>query len=265
MKTESRVAHISEEKKKLVYALAEKMKSKTVMVVSINKLPSAQFQDIKKKIRQHASIRVTKKNLIDFALDHCGISELHKLVPFVADSTALLFSDMDAFELSSILADNQSPSKAKAGDIAPFDIIAKAGPTDLVPGPNISALSAVGLIPKVEGGKIAILQDKILVKSGEKINDKVASIMGKLNIVPFEVGIEPVAAFMDGIIYADVKIDKEAVVAELENVYARALPFAVEIGYVNDLTLDYILAKAALQERALNAVVAEQPVEGAVA
>ncbi len=252
---EGQSAHVSHAKDALVHKLAQKMKNRTVMVVSIKSLPSAQFQDIKKKIRSHANIEVTKKSLIDFALDHSGVKELDKLVPFVEDCSALLFSDMDAFEISSILADNKSPSKAKAGDVAPFDIEVKAGPTDLLPGPDISALSAVGLIPKVEGGKISILQNKVLVKVGEKVTDKVASIMAKLNIIPFEVGIEPIAAFMDGVVYDNVKIDKKATLEELETVYSRVLPFAVEIGYVNDLTLDYILAKASLHEKAIEGLV----------
>lgn len=40
--------HVSEAKKKKVKELAEQMKRKTVMIISIKGLPSAQFQDIKK-------------------------------------------------------------------------------------------------------------------------------------------------------------------------------------------------------------------------
>ncbi|MBC8435296.1 50S ribosomal protein L10 [archaeon] len=42
--------HVSEEKKALVKELAGLMHSKTVMVASIKGLPSAQFQEIKKKV-----------------------------------------------------------------------------------------------------------------------------------------------------------------------------------------------------------------------
>ncbi len=258
---EERKTHISSKKQQLVKNLADKMKKNTVMVVSIKGLPSAQFQDIKKKIRKIASIQVAKKSLVDFALDHCGIKELHSLVPYVDESTALLFADMDAFEVSKILSENKSPSKAKAGDVAIFDIEVKAGPTDLVPGPDISALSSVGLIPKVEAGKISVMQNKIIVKQGDKITDKVASIMAKLNIIPFEVGIEPVAAYMDKIVYANIKIDTKSMIEELEYCYSRALPFAVEINYANNLTIDFIIAKAALHEKALSNILQNSSVE----
>jgi large subunit ribosomal protein L10 len=251
--------HVSEAKIAKVKELAELMKKKTVMVISIKGLPSAQFQDIKKKLRSKAKIQVVKKSLVNFALDHSGIKELHELVPYVEDSTAMLFSDSDAFEISGILADEKSPAKAKAGQIAPADIEVKAGPTELIPGPDISALSAVGLVPKVENGKIAVVKDKIIAKEGDEITEALASIMAKLDIIPFEVGVDPIAAF-DGDekkVYADIKIDKEAMIEVLMNDYGRALPFSVEIGYVNDTTIDFILARASAEEKAIDALVSE--------
>lgn len=258
-----RETHVSDEKKRKVKELAGLMKKKTVMIVSVKGLPCAQFQDIKKKLRSRAKVQVAKKSLVDFALEHCGIKELHSLVPYVDESTAILFSDSDAFEIAGILADEKSPAKAKAGQIAPTDIEVKAGPTELLPGPDISALSAAGLTPKVENGKIAILKDKVIAKKGAVITEQLASIMAKLDIIPFEVGVEPVAAY-DGEekkVYANIKIDKEKMVAELEDSYGRALPFAVEIGYVNGLTLDFILAKAGMYGNAIDSLIVEAPVE----
>jgi large subunit ribosomal protein L10 len=253
--------HVSDAKKAKVKELAELMKKKTVMVISIKGLPSAQFQDIKKKLRSKAKVQVVKKSLVNFALDHSGIKELHDLVPYVDDSTAMLFSDADAFEISGILADEKSPAKAKAGMIAPSDIEVKAGPTELIPGPDISALSAVGLIPKVEDGKIAVMQDKVIAKEGDEITEALASIMAKLDIIPFEVGVEPVAAFDgdDKKVYADIKIDKDLALSELEGAYGRGLAFAVDLGIVNDTTLDMIIGKAGVEEGIIGRVISGEP------
>jgi large subunit ribosomal protein L10 len=254
-------AHVSDKKKAKVKELAELMKKKTVMIISIKGLPSAQFQDIKKKLRGKAKVLVVKKSLIDFALDHSGIKELHDLVPHVSDSTAILFSDLDTFEISGILASEKSPAKAKAGQIAPADIEVKAGPTDLLPGPDISALSAVGLAPKVENGKIAVMQDKVIVKEGGEISEAHASIMAKLDIIPFEVGVEPVAAFDgdDKKVYADIKIDKDGFLEVLLNDYGRGVAFAVEAGIVNDQTLDLILGKANAHEGVITRTITGEP------
>ena len=252
-------AHVSEAKKRTVADLVDLMKRKTVMVVSVSGLPSAQFQDIKKKMRERGAVKVAKKNLVEHAVREAGIEGMDGLLEFVGDSTALLFSDDDAFELSGVLGKEKSPQKAKAGQVAPFDIEVKAGPTELLPGPDISALSAVGLAPKVEGGKIAVMKDKVICAEGKEITDAVASIMAKLNIIPFEVGIDPVAAFMDGKVYGEIRIDVEKAVADLEFCAGRSLALDVELGIVNDLSLDLILGRAAAHEATLTRVVTGEP------
>lgn len=262
MVIDTKKVHVSEVKRQRVKDLAEQMKRKTIMIISIKGLPSAQFQDIKKNLRNKAKIQVVKKSLINFALDFSSIKELNDLIPYVEDSTAILFSDEDAFVVSGILADEKSPSKAKAGQIAPFDIEVKAGPTELVPGPDISALSAVGLAPKVEKGKIAIMQDKVIVKKGKEITKAIASIMAKLDIIPFEVGIEPIAAFMDGKVYVNIKIDKEAMITKLENDFGRSLAFAIEMGIMNNSTIDFIIGRAGVEGKVIDELISAEKEEG---
>jgi large subunit ribosomal protein L10 len=261
MNANDTTTHVSDVKKNKVKELAGLLKKKTVMIISVNGLPSAQFQEIKKKLRGRAKVQVVKKSLVNFALDHCGVKELRDLVPYVEASTAMLFSDEDAFVISGILADEKSPSKAKAGQIAPFDIEVKAGPTELIPGPDISALSAVGLTPKVEAGKIAILKDKVILKEGKEITASIASIMAKLGIVPFEVGIDPIAAYDSEVkkVYANIKIDKAGMVSKLEFDFGRAFAFAVELGIVNSETLDSIFAKAKAHEGVISRIISGEP------
>jgi len=259
MNANDSTTHVSDVKKAKVKELAELFKKKTVMVISVKGLPSAQFQDIKKKMRDKAKIQVIKKSLVNFALDANKVEALNDLIPYIEDSTAMLFSDEDAFVISGILADEKSPAKAKAGMIAPFDIEVKAGPTELIPGPDISALSAVGLAPKVENGKIAVMKDKVILKEGKEVTEAVASIMAKLDIIPFEVGIDPVAAYMDGIVYADIKIDKDAMLASLEYDFGRAFAMTVDLGIVNSDTLNMIIGKANAEERILTRVITGEP------
>jgi len=251
--------HVSESKKAKVRELAELLKKKTVMVISIKGLPSAQFQDIKKKLRARAKVQVIKKSLMNFALKKTGNEDLKELVPYVEDSTAMLFSDDDAFVISGILANEKSPAKARAGMIAPFDIEVKAGPTELLPGPDISALSAVGLAPKVENGKIAVMHDKVILKEGKEVTEAVASIMAKLDIIPFEVGVDPVAAYMDGKVYADIVIDIDGMVEKLEYDFGRGFAFAVEMGIVNNETLDTILGTAKAHEGVISRIISGEP------
>jgi large subunit ribosomal protein L10 len=248
-------AHISESKKSTVKDLEKLMNSKTVMVVSIKGLPSAQFQEIKKNIRANSKIRVAKKSLIDLALEESKDQALKELVKYVDADCALLFSEQDAFLISGILSDSKTPAKAKAGQIPEEDIWAEEGGTDLLPGPDISALSAVGLKVKVENGKLAIQKRAIVCKKGEPISSERAAILSKLNIVPFKNGIEPVAAYSNGKVYADIKINKEEFMKDFLTKYARAFAFAVNVPWLNAQTLPFVLGKAASHEAALQSLI----------
>ncbi len=257
-------AQVSDKKKEIVKELAGLLSKKTVLVCSIKNLKSSQFQEIKKKLRGRGIVRVAKKSLIDFALEHAKNEEFKKLVPHISSDYALIFSDEDAFALSGILADNKSPAKAREGQIAEEEIWVRAGPTSLAPGPDISALSAVGLQPKVEGGKIAIAKDTLFVKPGEAISSEKVSILAKLDITPFEIGLEPIAAFSDGKVYVGIKIDKKGTLEILLNDYSRSLAFGVSLNFITKETLPFILGKASAHEITIRRIVTGEPAPEAV-
>lgn len=250
-----------EGKKKLVAELAKKMKnSKTVLIVSTKNLPSSQFHSIKKNLRGKVEIRVAKKSILVRAISATEKGALQNLKNYVTADVALFLSDLDAFELSGLLSENQSPTKAKAGDIAPEDIAIEPGPTDLIPGPAISELSSVGLKVAVEGGKLAIKQGATVARKGEPIKENVASVLSKLNISPLKVGFIPVAAYdsVSDKIYANIVIDKKSTLEELRLSIGKALGFAIKIGYICKETLSHLLAKASAEEKVIENLVNKQ-------
>jgi len=249
--------HVSEAKKKIVKGLSDLIKKKrTILIASIKDLPASQFQEIGKKLRGKAIIKVPKKNLIFRAIDSSGNEAVKKLKQQIKNSVAILFSDLDCFELASELIENKSPAKARTGQITPEDIEVQAGPTDLVPGPAISELGAVGLKIQIEKGKIHIKEPKIIAKKDEKISRDVADIMNKLDIRPFSIGFIPLSAFdtKEGKLYLDIKIDKEGTLEELKNAYSKALGFAVEIGHPSEDTIKFLIGKAGAHAKSLEKI-----------
>ncbi len=246
--------------KKLAKEMAD---AKTVLVASTKKLPSSQFHEIKKKMRGTATIGMAKKSIILRAIDASGKKGLEQLKENIGADVALFFSSLDAFELSGMLTENQSPVKAKAGDVAPEDITVEPGPTDLVPGPAISELSGVGLKVAVENGKLAVKIGATVAKAGDKIKENVASVLAKLNITPLKVGFEPVAAYdsVENKVYRGIKIDKKAAYEELKEAISKALGFATNIKYVTKETLSFFLGQAAAEEEALAAKVGQSAVQ----
>jgi len=242
------------EKVKLVEDLAKLIKEKkTILIASIKNIPASQFQEIGKKLRGKALIKVPKKNLIFRALDSSDNEEIKKFKEQIIDSVAILFSDLDPFELAGELIKNKSPAKAKAGQEAPEDIEIQEGPTDLVPGPAISELGALGIQIQIEKGKIHIKESKIIAKEGEKISQGAAELMNKLDIKPFSVGFIPLSAFdtQEKKLYLEINIDPEATLEELKTSYRKALPFAIDFGYVCQDTITFLISRAGMHGKAL--------------
>lgn len=242
-----KTTHVSEKKKTAVSDLSKLLKEKkTLLIASIKNIPGSQFQEIVKRLRGKAVVKVPKKNLILKALDNSKEEEIKKVGESITNDFALLFSDIDCFELAIDLIRKKSPSKAKVGQIAPEDIEIPAGPTDLVPGPAISELGSLGIQIQIEGGKITIKTPKIIAKKGTKITQGAADMMSKLDIKPFSIGFIPVAAFDNETkkFYPNIDLNPDKTLEDFKEAYGRALPFAVQVGYTTPETITFLIGKA---------------------
>jgi len=245
--------HVSKRKIEGLSQLIKLAKEKrTILVASIKNIPLSQYQEISKKLRGKAIVKVPKKSIIFRTLDSLG-KESEEFKEKIEESTAILFSDMDAFDLAAELVNKRSPARAKAGQEAPSEIEVPAGPTELVPGPAISELGALGIQIQIDKGKINIKEPRIIVKKGEKISAGAADIMNKLGIKPFLVGFVPLAAFdtKEKKVYLEIHIDTEGAVNEIKSLFMKALPFAVGIGYATEGTIKFLIGKAGTHEKAL--------------
>jgi len=250
-KTIKREKPIPDKKLESVKDIIKESKSKkTILLASIKNLPSSQYNEIKKKLRGKAEVMVPKKSMTLRAFE--SFKELKELEAQVKDNVAILFSDLDSFELAAELNESRSAVKAKAGQEAPEDIEIPAGPTELVPGPAISELGALGIQIMIEGGKISIKAPKVIVKKGQKIPQNASEIMNKLDIKPFTVGFEPIASFdmKEKKLFLNIRVDKKQTLEDLNIAYGKALPFAVSIEYISEDTIKLLIAKAGMHEKA---------------
>ncbi len=253
-----KTTHVSEEKKKTVNELSKLIQNKrTILIASIKNIPGSQFQEIAKKLRGKAIVKVPKKNLIFKAIDSSKEEEIKKIKERITNDFALLFSDIDCFDLAIDLIKSKSPAKAKAGQVAPFDIEIPAGPTDLVPGPAISELGALGIQIQIENGKITIKAPRVISKEGTKISKIASEMMNKLNIKPFSIGFIPFAAFdtKENKFYSELNINPEKTLEELKQTYGKALPFAVQIGYTTPETINFLIGKAGREEKIISSLI----------
>jgi len=253
-------------KKKKVEGIQQLIEANnTLLIASIKGLPSKQLQLIKKEIRDKVKVQVYKKSTILRALEKIKSKGIQDLKEYIKEDCALMFSQLDPFELSGILSEKKSPVRAKIGQIAEAEIAIEPGPTELVPGPVISELGALGIKIAIEEGKINIKQRKVIAKPGEEISANAAAIMSKFDIKPFSVGLIPTAAYDKKLdkIYVDIKIDKKETLEQIKGLFGKALAFAVQIGYACKETIKHLLGKALAHEKALEKFIKEPAEEKA--
>lgn len=261
MDRKTREKEIPEKKTRAVSELIRLIKtSNSITITSIKNLPTSQFQLIKKKLREHATVKVTKKNLMIRAIEGAEKGSLKDFKKYIIEDTAIIFSELNPFEISAILSKNKSMTRAKIGQIMKEDVSVEPGPTELVPGPVISELGALGLKFAIEDGKINIKDKKVIVKAGQAVNESAASIMSKLGMKPVAVGLEPIAAYdsKENAIYENIKIDQEKMIEDMKIAASKALAFAVKLVYPCKETIGFLLAKANSQEKAIARLIKEE-------
>jgi large subunit ribosomal protein L10 len=248
---------VSNVKKELVAGLKKStIDNPVVGVVNVAQLPAQQFQKMRRTLKaKGVSIVVARKKLMIRALEESGRENILKLVEKMNGIPGLLFSTSNPFTLYAILQKNKSEAPAKAGHIAPKDIIVKEGPTNFLPGPIISELASIKVKTKVDAGKLAIIADTVVAKEGDIISENLASMLKRLDIKPMEIGLDLVAAWEAGFIFnaKDLAIDEVQFAADLTQAAQWAMNLAVEVGFPTAETLPLIIQKA--QREAINVAV----------
>ncbi len=240
-------AHVNEKKKAIYKELTQLLQKYAVVgLVNMENLPAPQLQKMKQTLRGKVDIRMTKGRLIKLALQQSTKPRLPDLVGRMTGMPALVLTNENPFKLYKTLNASKSPAPAKAGQKAPRDVIVPAGKTPFAPGPIIGELGQLGIKAGIEEGKVAVKQEKLLVREGDVFEPKVAEVLTRLNILPMEVGLNIVAVWENGTIFdrKTLAIDEKAFMEDLKRLHAEALSLAVHVAYTSKDTITLLLGKA---------------------
>jgi large subunit ribosomal protein L10 len=215
-------------------------------VTKLSKVRSAQLMAVRKVLRGQAEIVVVKNKLAILGLKKSGIKNADEVLKQLEGQNALIFSKLDPFKLFLMLEKNRVNLAARAGDVAPTDIVIPAGNTGQQAGPVLSEFREAGVMTKIEAGSIQVVKDSVVAKAGTQISPKLASLLSRLGIKPIRAGIAIALALENGLVYAAeaVAIDLDKYRESLVQGYSSAKALAVEIGYVTKETAPEIIAKA---------------------
>jgi len=242
-----------EEKIKEVEELNESMsRYSTIGFIDLTKLPTKQFQKIRKELNEKALIKISRKSTVNFALKKLKKENIAELEKFVPSQIGLVLTNLAAFQFYKIAKQLRSSAFAKENDVAGMDIEIKPGPTDILPGPVISEFAKVGLVAGVDAGKIAIKRGGVVAKKGAKISKDLAGILRKLKIEPIEISLNITALYENGKVYAsDVLNLVEEYPNMLKEAFNKAINLSVAIGFPTKENVKYLFAKAYQQAKAL--------------
>lgn len=235
-------------------------KYKTIGVAGLQKVRAAQLQELKKKLRDIAHLRVIKNTLMRRAVARCkSKGGIENLEGQITGSNILLFTDLNPFKLVILLQKSRVQITAKAGDIASWDVVVPSGNTGLPPGPIISQLGGVGLPTRIESGSVWINRDTLVVKQGEVIDARLASVLSKLGIRPVEAGLIMKAVYDDGLIITEeqLRIDLDEIQRNIQEAGVYAFNLSLNAAYPVPETIE-LLVQTAFQQAynlSLNAVI----------
>jgi len=227
--------------------------SKVIGIANVMDIPTNSLQVIRKKLKEMGiDVKVVKKNLFVKSLERINDPNIKKMIDIIEENkriTVLLIlpkEEINPFLLNKILEENKSYRSAKEGDILEEDVIIRAGPTNLTPGPVLTELKKYNIKTKVENGKIVITEDTLVAKKGQKVDSGLVSLLQKFNITPIPVKIKLLLVYDGKTLYTyDIlSTPLEEYINQLRSGFRKAISLAVEISFPTKENIKILLTKA---------------------
>ena len=241
--------HYPKKKQRLFAAMQELPLEYTVIALSnMNKVRAEQLMRIRKRFHTQIKILIIKNKVAQRAFEKMGnINGIKELSNKLEGPCALMFTNLSPFKLNLIFDKNKVFLAAKGGDVAKKEITIPSGNTGIAPGPVLSEFKEANVATKIDQGTIWIAKDSAIVRAGDTISQKTASLLSKLNIKPIEAGIAVNFAVSGGTIFAEKElvINLEEFIAEIINSESQAITLCVESYYVTRQSIGPLIQKAA--------------------
>jgi len=229
-------------------------KYKVLALIKMHKVRSTQILPLRKILKDDVEFVSIKDKVAIKALEGIDVPGIKDMIEELSGQCMFMFTNMSPFKLNVLLAKNKIMMIARGGDVASMDVVVPAKNTGIAPGPLLTEFKNAGIPTKIDQGTIWIARDSTPVLKGEVINEKLAVILGKLDIKPVEAGISLYAALEDGLKYAEVEmiIDVEKIRGEFAQAHQEAVSLSIEAAYITAENISQILSKAAASARSVS-------------
>jgi large subunit ribosomal protein L10 len=227
---------------------------KVLALVKMTKVRASQILPLRKKLKGEVEFVSIKDKIAQKALEKVDIPGIKEMVGELTGQCLFMFTNMSPFKLNVLLAKNKIMLAARGGDISSIDIVVPEKNTGIAPGPMLTEFKNAGIPTKIDQGTIWISKETTPVKKGGVINEKLAPLLGKLDIKPVEAGIALHSAIEEGLKYSEEEmvIDVEKIRGEFAQAHQQAVSLSIEAAYITPENIGQILSKAAQSARSVS-------------
>lgn len=216
---------------KLIQSVDEYQKC---FIVTADNVGSSHMQKIRSALRGKAVMLMGKNTMIRKALrGHLQSNPaVEALLPYVRGNIGFVFTNGDLSEVKKIIAENKVAAPAKQGSIAPCDVSIPAGPTGMEP-TMTGFLQALNIPTKIVKGQIEIQNPVQIINEGAKVGASEANLLAKLNIKPFQYGLQIKTVYDNGSIYDPSVLDltDDDLVSNFQSGVRNIAAIGLQIGY----------------------------------
>jgi large subunit ribosomal protein LP0 len=167
--------------------------SERCFVVNADNVGSFQMQQVRIALRGRAHVifgknTMMRKVLNDFLSTNPG-HPMAALMQYMQGNVGLVFTnDSDLSNIQDIMVSNVVPAPARAGAVAPCNVVVPKGNTGMDPG-QTSFFQALNIATKITRGLVEIIDDVALITEGERVTPGQAALLKRLDIMPFSYGL----------------------------------------------------------------------------
>jgi large subunit ribosomal protein LP0 len=220
---------------------------KNILIISVDFVGSRQMQDVRMAIRGKGEIVMGKNTIMRKVIRDNSekMPQLAGLLPFIRGNMGFVFTNSDLNALRKTVTEFKMPAAAKAGVVAPCDVIIPPGATGLDPG-QTSFFQTLNVATKIVKGSIEITNEVHLCTAGEKVSASAVALLSKLGKKPFEYGIKVDHIYENGDIYEAAVLDlsQDDLLEKFAGAVARLAAISFELGMVNAATVPHTVGKA---------------------
>jgi len=217
------------------------------LLVNADNVASLQFANIRKDLRGRATIVMGKNTMMKKVIR--GLLEefpdYERVMPLLVKNVGFVFTNGDLKEIRDEILSHKVAAPARAGAIAPIDVIVPAQNTGMGP-EKTSFFQALNIQTKISRGTIEIVSDVHLLKPDDIVGQSESTLLNMLKISPFSYGLKVNSCYEDGAVFEPEVLDitDDDIIKRFQDSVNNVAAVSLKINYPTVVSAPHSIANA---------------------